>query len=149
MFNPQIQTLEIELNYYNEQRKRVGGDLEKYQNAYDSLCEFKNVVSSSQEEFSSIVSYKYNFLSNVSDVTNDCITAQRYYEGMSGLLKGIGANLVGNVYSVLISSINSKLHEYSGKIDKCNSDLDNYEAKMDDVRKQIKKAKEDEEKYPF
>lgn len=142
MGNLHVQALETEKNYYNRRRVDAMAAEAKYQREFDSLKEFKKTVTSSQDEFMSIVNSKKSALTSVSFLTFHCITAERYEDGMSKLINGIGANAVGAVYSSLVSSVNSKLNEYANKINRCESEISSYENQMAEIDKKIK---EDEE----
>ena len=58
--------------------------------AYETLSAFQTVVSRAQEDFHTINSNKSSILSEVANVKNNSITAQRYYTEMKNIFSGIG-----------------------------------------------------------
>lgn len=84
--------------------------------AYESLSNFKTTVSHAQEDFYAINSNKSSILSEVANIKENSITAQRYYSGMQNIFSGIGSKIIGVVYSVLLGSISVKLKSYANTV---------------------------------
>lgn len=113
--------------------------------AYESLSNFKTTVSQAQEDFHAINTNKSSILSEVANVKQNSITAQRYYSGMHNIFYGIGSKIIGVVYSVLIGSISAKLRSYANAVNDYEDDIALCERKIAEIDRQIEAARKAEE----
>lgn len=78
----------------------------------DSLELFKTSVSTSQESFQSLNAQAQTVLANLDPIKENCLTAEKYAEGMNDTLSGFGTGVVDLAFSGLLLSIGAKLAEY-------------------------------------
>lgn len=118
-----------------------------YEELYDSLNQFKGVVSDSQGQFSTVNSAKKNLISDLESVSLECRTAKTYSEGMNKVLNGIGVAYVNCTFSALLFSINLKLTEYKGRIQalEASNRLLNIQIRTlsDQIRKEATEARQE------
>lgn len=91
--------------------------IKKYEALYDSLLEFKGVVSDSKEQYSSVNERKKAALGTLSGLSAECKTAKTYSNGMNKVLNSVGISCVNLTFYALLASICLKLGEYKGKIE--------------------------------
>lgn len=100
-----------------EQRKKI----EKYEDAYESLRNFRSSVNTSRRDFESINRTKLSRASDLSSMVQTCRTAERYLAGSQRTLDGIGGKVVGAAFIGLDVMIGVKLGEYRIKIQNCET----------------------------
>lgn len=131
-------------NYVNK-IANARNQITRCERAHETLSAFKMLVSKAQEDFYTINSNKESILSEVANVKNNSITAQRYCTGMKNIFLNIGSKIVGVVYIVLLSSISAKLRNYLKSVSDYEDDISFYERKIADIDRQIDVAERTEE----
>lgn len=130
---------------YVNKKNNARNQITRCERAYESLSNFKTTVTQAQEDFQAINSNKSNILSEVANVKQNSITAQRYYSGMHKIFSGIGSKIIGVVFSVLIGSISAKLRSYANAVNDYEDDIALYDREIAEIDRQIEAAGEAEE----
>ncbi len=78
------------LRFTYEEERDNNSKIKEYERLYDSLNEFKGVVSDSKEQFSSVNSRKKEIAASMEIYANECKTGKTYSKGMKKVLNGVG-----------------------------------------------------------
>ena len=140
-----VPALQSKRQDYVNKKNNARNQITRCERAYESLSNFKTTVSQAQEDFHAINSNKSSILSEVANVKQNSITAQRYYSGMHNIFSGIGSKIIGVVYSVLIGSISAKLRSYANAVNDYEDDIALYDRKIAEIDRQIEAARKAEE----
>ena len=140
-----VPALQSKRQDYVNKKNNARNQITRCEMAYESLSNFKTTVSQAQEDFHAINTNKSSILSEVANVKQNSITAQRYYSGMHNIFSGIGSKIIGVVYSVLIGSISAKLRSYANAVNDYEDDIALYERKITEIDRQIEAARKAEE----
>ncbi len=107
--------------------------MEKYERLYESLLEFKRLFSQCQDNFTSGHNAKRQQLDTVSNVTNNNITAQRYYAGMDSYLQR-KRDSSQEKFNRMSEEIDNKLQRYKSLIESCESRITTLQHQLDSAR---------------
>ncbi len=140
-----VPALQSKKQDYVKKKNNARIQITRCERAYESLSNFKTTVSQAQGDFHAINSNKSSILSDVANVQQNSITAQRYYSGMHNIFSGIGSKIIGVVYSVLLGSISAKLRSYANAVNDYEDDIALYDRKIAEIDRQIVAARKAEE----
>lgn len=101
------------INAINGQINALSSKISACDAAYESLRQFKSMVSNSHEDFETVNSKKKQVLSNLKSFANNNMAAAKYEKGMATSLTGIGATVVGLAFGGLQLMIAAKQAEYA------------------------------------
>lgn len=111
--------------------------IKKYEELYDSLKQFKHLVTNSQNSFLDTANEKKKYLSELDIDILNCRTADKYNRGMTKALNKVGMQCVNMTYAALLLSIDIKLAQYITKIEKCEIDNKLLGKTMEELNKKI------------
>lgn len=88
------------------------GKVREFERSYESLREFKEIVSNSYDDFNFINSRKSRILWELEEFQGKNPVAKKYKAGMTNSLTGIGMSVVGLSFQGLLVMIDVKMAEY-------------------------------------
>jgi len=111
-----ISSINNEINSCRNKISQNNKIIDECVNSHDSLNLFKRSVEESKEEHFQNAKDIKSIVQELNPLTEECITAKRYMDGMEDTVSGIGYNIVGVAYTTLIASVNIKLAAYRTQI---------------------------------
>lgn len=136
-------TLTNELNQCRQNLSNLEAKLKKCERNYESLRNFKGTLTTSQEEFETINSGGTNAFSEIESIKKDCRTAQKYQEGMTTVLNGIGAKMVGGLYSTMGMTVSLRLQKYLYDINTYDDEIARCRVRIDTLERKIAEAEKE------
>lgn len=140
-----VPALQAKRQIYIAKKDNARKQITRCERAHESLSNFKTTVSQAQENFHAINSNKSSILSEVANVKQNSITAQKYHSGMQNIFSGIGSKIIGVVYTALLGSISIKLRSYANYVNNYEDDIALYDRKIAEIDRQIESARKAEE----
>lgn len=125
----------------NNQTNQCNKEIKRLQNAYDSLCRFKNVVNKSFKNFDSINGKQKNYLESINTVSNNNKVVKHYYKGMKKVFSGIGSKVVRAAFIGFLFLIDKKKKYYLNQINIQKNAKVNINNKINSINKSIDKIK--------
>lgn len=104
-----LETLKATKSYCEQQRAEKQKQLKKYEDEYDSLLAFSNVVEQSHAAFDSANTAKKNSLNRLEPLDAKCASAKEYREGSNQVFVRIGDYVVGKAYGGLDTMVGLRL----------------------------------------
>lgn len=135
--------LQNELNNCRQRLSDLEGQLRTSERNYESLCNFKRALQTSQGEFEAVNSGGMNAFSEIESIKKDCRTAREYQEGMTLVLNGVGAKMVGGLYSAMEVSASIKLQKYIYEISRCDEKISKCRMQIDTLERKIAQAEKE------
>ncbi len=125
-------------------RTRLTSELKKCEKSYESLVEFNKSAASCRDSFESVNEAKDMTLEDVQGIISNCVTAERYYSGMTKVLNGNGGKLVNLAYTWLLNKSKSKLASYwqrilelENEIAACTKQIDSYTQEINAIEQKL------------
>lgn len=129
--------LESQLNNCQDGISENNQLIKKYEELYDSLRQFKKLVTNSQNSFLDIANEKKKYLADLDTDILNCRAADKYNVGMTKALNNVGMQCVNMTYAALLVSIDIKMTQYITKIEKCEIDNKFLGKTMEELNKKI------------
>lgn len=107
----EIYYLEKNINNCNIELYHNNNKILEYEREYDSLVQFKGNMDSSYNEINIANRNKKNSLEFVKIVYKNCMTAQKYYDGMSDMLDDFNNSIFVRFFDSMRESINIELSQ--------------------------------------
>ncbi len=126
------------------QIRKNNSSIKKAEHDYESLTTFKNTVVNCQSNFSAGNNGKIQALESVSQITQNCDTAARYYKGMKKLVNTSGGKIINVLLEKLIGSAQDSMRGYTRKIGDLESDNERLRRKIEQLQRDLKIAEMNE-----
>lgn len=139
-----ISELQAEKNFCVTRISSRNATIKNCERGYESLREFKRCVVQSQAGFHAVNSEKEKFLSLLNELSATCRSAEKYKNGMSDTLSGIGVKVVAVAYDALILSINIKMAAYMALINESENEICALERRVAQLDQEIEAARQAE-----
>lgn len=117
-----------------EKKVRLQKERADLVDAQDSLEQFQISLGRVQSNFGSSNSHMAAKLADLGTMSDRCVSAERYVEGMNNTLDGVGGRVVGVAFTGLGVMVRVRLLWYEGQIDLCDLKIREVEARIRQLR---------------
>ena len=140
------------LNYLQNRYRANEAEIEalkakrsKYEQAYDSLGQFRVSVQNSNGEFSQAISSRKEYLSGLNEPEQYCEPIREYHEGMENVLGGLGGKTVLRVFRWMDDHIGRERQSYRNKINDIDREIERLLRDQEGLLIMIREAREMEQ----
>ncbi len=144
MFNLILMKHEIDLLEISITNKQ--NELQKLEDSYESLLQFKRLVENDFKVFNEAKRGKEEAISQLPYITSKNTVAKNYSDGMNDLLDRKADIISSSIFLKVLDKINRRLNSLTNEIADCESAINKEQSRLDTQKSEYRKEKEKQDK---